>query len=258
MLASKTRKLYRLKSKNKESVSVDDLAILVKRLSVQVDDLEHWVTESNQKTQEPELEAPNTSDFLVLAPHHIIDPWSSEVPPNYGALLHRLEDIKVLQNCPNSCCSSTATVNCVQGVPWPEPAPPFSGCFSTKTDDILDVQYTHWCTLMRCLPLMDPVATSYVKTMGLYAMRDILALKIPQKNNYDALSPKLTTIRHSLSSKFEDKQAKDEILTENTTPTDSVEMLNDKSYFKEKNKMKKYKKIIKWISSKRELNRTQR
>jgi hypothetical protein len=105
---------------------------------------------------------------------------------------------------------------------------------------------------------MDPVATSYVKTMGLYAMRDILALKIPQKNNYDALSPKLTTIRHSLSSKFEDKQAKDEILTENTTPTDSVEMLNDKSYFKEKNKMKKYKKIIKWISSKRELNRTQR
>ncbi|KAI8887711.1 hypothetical protein K501DRAFT_151097, partial [Backusella circina FSU 941] len=186
-------------SKNKESVSVDDLAILVKRLSVQVDDLEHWVTESNQKTQEPELTTSNTTDSLVLAPHHIIDPWSSEVPPNYGALLHRLEDIKVLQNCPNSCCSSTATVNCVHGIPWPEPAPPFSGCCSNEADDILNVQYTHWCTLMRCLPLMDPVATSYVKTMGLYAMRDILAAKMAQNNENDALSPQSASTRNSLS-----------------------------------------------------------
>lgn len=188
-----------------KNVSLDDLAFLVKRLSIQVDDL----VEENQKkaidaipTQIiPSLPQSNhtrensISKYLnptqhPLAPpsHTTIDPWASYVPQNYGALLQRLEDIESLQKCPNDCCASTGTVSSADGVPWPQPIEPFRTCSTSNEKnliDMLDIQYTHWCTLMRCLPLMDPVTCAHVKTVGLYAMREILKCKASHKRERD-------------------------------------------------------------------------
>ncbi|CAO3656061.1 unnamed protein product [Mucor hiemalis] len=224
----------------KGNVSLDDLAFLVKRLSVQVDDL---VEENNQKktsspidsvvtiTPQPPTQIPTNQSKALLerqqqnlpalpplpvqqsnnthtrqnsivqyikpehaspakpASHTIVDPWASYVPQNYGALLQRLEDIESLQKCPNECCASTGTVASADGVPWPQPLEPFRNASSTEQQqDLLDVQYTHWCTLLRCLPLMDPVTSAHVKTVGLYAMREILKTKASQKRDHEPLS----------------------------------------------------------------------
>jgi hypothetical protein len=199
-----------------ENVSLEDIAYLVKRLSVQIDDLETWKEESIQKksigsqntlaeqriqlAQPPPV--PQTNQSQSVYPkvasrppsHTTIDPWASYVPQNYGALLQRLEDIESLQKCPNDCCASTGTVSSADGVPWPRPIEPFQSSSSPLhlrgnnqqcINDILEVQYTHWCTLMRCLPLMDPVTSAHVKTVGLYAMREILKGKASQKREYD-------------------------------------------------------------------------
>ncbi|KAL4207995.1 hypothetical protein AB4K20DRAFT_1914095 [Rhizopus microsporus] len=85
-----------------------------------------------------------------------------------------------LQKCSNKCCSSLSNVSTADGVPWPEPLEPFRST-PCDIDDVLDSQYTHWCTLMRCLPLMDPVSSLHVKAVGLYAMREILKVKAIQK-----------------------------------------------------------------------------
>ncbi|KAI8636424.1 hypothetical protein BD408DRAFT_319488, partial [Parasitella parasitica] len=186
------------------NVSMDDLAFLVKRLSVQIDDLEK---ESASKKQTSEPQQPplpplpqqehhhyTKSDAIKRPPtHSIIDPWASYVPQNYGALLQRLEDNESLQKCPNECCASTGTVSSADGVPWPNPIEPFQttansssfmGSSQQSLNDMLDTQYTHWCTLMRCLPLMDTVTCAHVKTVGLYAMREILKLKANQKRDW--------------------------------------------------------------------------
>lgn len=205
-----------------ENVSLEDIAYLVKRLSVQIGDLETWKEELNKSKKETEsyssqkidqllqqlLPPPppppvsQTNQSLSIYPrttnrvpsHTTIDPWASYVPQNYGALLQRLEDIESLQKCPNECCASTGTVTSADGVPWPQPIEPFqssssplylTGSNQQCINDILEIQYTHWCTLMRCLPLMDPVTSAHVKTVGLYAMREILKAKASQKREYD-------------------------------------------------------------------------
>jgi hypothetical protein len=197
---------------NTENVSLEDIAYLVKRLSVQIDDLETWKEESKksvdiqsteqriQQLQPPPV--PQTNQSLPIhsktvnrpPSHTTIDPWASYVPQNYGALLQRLEDIESLQKCPNDCCTSTGTVTSADGVPWPRPIEPFqfsssplhlTGGKQQCINDMLEVQYTHWCTLMRCLPLMDPVTSAHVKTVGLYAMREILKAKASQNREYD-------------------------------------------------------------------------
>ncbi|CAO3606852.1 unnamed protein product [Mucor fragilis] len=194
------------------NVSIDDLAFLVKRLSVQIDDLETWKEKestSKQQTseqqplpplpqQETQQQHPSTHtkrDTKRPPTHTTIDPWASYVPQNYGALLQRLEDIESLQKCPNECCASTGTVSSADGVPWPNPIEPFQtihtnnassfmGSSQQSLNEMLDTQYTHWCTLMRCLPLMDPVTCAHVKTVGLYAMREILKTKANQKRDF--------------------------------------------------------------------------
>ncbi|KAG2206460.1 hypothetical protein INT46_001761 [Mucor plumbeus] len=198
------------------NVSMDDLAFLVKRLSVQIDDLETWKEKESAKNKQTSESIPKPQQQPLLPPlpqenqyqhynhkkdnkpkrpptHTTIDPWASYVPQNYGALLQRLEDIESLQKCPNECCAGTGTVSSADGVPWPAPIEPFQttnsssfiGSSQQSLNDMLDTQYTHWCTVMRCLPLMDPVTCAHVKTVGLYAMREILKLKANQKRDLD-------------------------------------------------------------------------
>jgi hypothetical protein len=227
------RKLNLLsKKKNKiepisktDHASLDDLATLVRRLSVQIEDLENWKEESqtdNKYTLEqdikmqplPALPEPTSNDQLSSyvssksAPKTtVIDPWASFVPQNYGALLQKLEDLENRQKCPNACCVSAGVVSSADGVPWPKPVEPFQsasiGYYGNNTqsmNDMLDTQYAHWCTLLRCLPLMDEVTSAQVQTVGLYAMRDILKCKANQKREHPhvpIVTP--TKIRDSLS-----------------------------------------------------------
>lgn len=231
-MLSSHHSLRNLLSKKKSKVeplrgnaSLDDLAFLVKRLSVQVDDL----VEEKQRRNSVSIETVLSSSIPVVPPvpaipatslpakstltrqnsisryitphplessiHTTIDPWASYVPQNYGALLQRLEDIESLQKCPNDCCASTGTVGSADGVPWPRPIEPFQPALGTEKDwqEYLDIQYTHWCTLMRCLPLMDPVTSAHVKTVGLYAMREILKYKASQKREFDSYMSESTT-----------------------------------------------------------------
>ncbi|RCH80773.1 hypothetical protein CU098_007484 [Rhizopus stolonifer] len=181
----------RFQKKNKVSpqdVSLNDLATLVKRLSVQVDDLveEQQQQQQQQQQQKKSLEAP-----LFHFPPITVDPWASHVPQNYGALLQRLEDMDT-QPCPNACCSSVS-LSTAEGVPWPAPLEPFRS-MPSDPHDLLDQQYTHWCTLMRCLPLMDPVTSVHVKTVGLYAMREILKMKAQKQQTSSKI-----TLRNSMS-----------------------------------------------------------
>ncbi|CEP17263.1 hypothetical protein [Parasitella parasitica] len=181
------------------NISIDDLAFLVKRLSVQIDDLgkDSAIKKQTSEPLQPPLPQQDhhhhtNRDAAKRPPtHSIIDPWASYVPQNYGALLQRLEDIESLQKCPNECCASTGTVSSADGVPWPNPLEPFQtsassfmGSSQQSLNETLDIQYTHWCTLMRCLPLMDPVTCAHVKTVGLYAMREILKLKANQRRDF--------------------------------------------------------------------------
>lgn len=225
-------------------VSLDDLAFLVKRLSVQVDDL---VEENQKKANEsiPVAIAPppllqgekdtredsiskylNPSQHPLAPPSHTtVDPWASYVPQNYGALLKRLEDIEMLQKCPNECCASTGTVSSADGVPWPQPLEPFT-CSSSNDksmNEMLDIQYTHWCTLLRCLPIMDAVTSAHVKTVGLYAMREILKCKASHRREQDChancKSPVTTStrLRESMSCLNFDKPVEDYIMPTSET-----------------------------------------
>lgn len=219
-----------------EYTSLDDLTNLVRRLSVQIDDLEHWKEETNQHTNAntntkkpldqtkvtvqqmkmqplPALPEPiqNTQHSYIsskpVPDNTVIDPWASYVPQNYAALLQKIEDMESLQKCPNECCASTKIVSSADGVPWPKPIEPFQsasvGYYGNNVqsmNDILDTQYTHWCTLLRCLPLMDSVTSAQVKTVGLYAMREILKCKANQKRDHEHhVDPTPTKLRDSLS-----------------------------------------------------------
>ncbi|KAI9247895.1 hypothetical protein EDC94DRAFT_625393 [Helicostylum pulchrum] len=198
----------------KEDVSLDNLTVLVKRLSVQVDDLVEEKQRRKSTSTESVLPPPvppvsqsnHTRQNSLTHPldfrlHTVIDPWASYVPQNYGALLQRLQDIESLQKCPNACCATTGTVSSADGVPWPSPIEPFQASLATDRDwqEYLDIQYTHWCTLMRCLPLMDSVTSAHVKTVGLYAMREILKCKAGHKREFDSYhQPTTTKLRDSM------------------------------------------------------------
>ncbi|KAG1085640.1 hypothetical protein G6F42_021315 [Rhizopus arrhizus] len=225
LLGGKRSKVEPITTLSNGNVSIDDLAFLVKRLSVQIDDLETWKEKETASKQQPSEQQPSVQQPLPPLPqqetqqqqhphthsqkdtkrpptHTTIDPWASYVPQNYGALLQRLEDIESLQKCPNECCASTGTVSSADGVPWPNPIEPFQTTHTNNTssfmgssqqslNEMLDTQYTHWCTLMRCLPLMDPVTCAHVKTVGLYAMREILKTKANQKRDFFDQHPRV-------------------------------------------------------------------
>ncbi|KAI9247038.1 hypothetical protein BY458DRAFT_446540 [Sporodiniella umbellata] len=200
-MLSGSKRFYKKNKVSPQDVSLNDLATLVKRLSVQVDDL---VEEQQQQQQQHHYKKPLDEPSLFHVPPITVDPWATHVPQNYGALLQRLEDMDT-QPCPNACCSSM-NLSTAEGVPWPAPLEPFRS-MSTDPFDLLDQQYTHWCTLMRCLPLMDPVTSVHVKTVGLYAMREILKVKAQkqqqqqqqQRQQQQQASSSKITLRDSMS-----------------------------------------------------------
>ncbi|KAI8327335.1 hypothetical protein EDC96DRAFT_417235, partial [Choanephora cucurbitarum] len=142
MNGSKKFKLFTQKKHKiipvKESLSLEDLTTLVRRLSVQIDDIENQVRKPIR---------------------WIMDPYATSVPEDYASLIKRLE-----MSDPSHPYFTVASAG---GIPWPEP-------HTLSNPTPLETQYVHWCTLLRCLPWMDHMTAQYVKTMALYAMRDIL------------------------------------------------------------------------------------
>ncbi|KAL9552607.1 hypothetical protein MBANPS3_003690 [Mucor bainieri] len=196
LLGGKRSKVEPITTPSNGNVSIDDLAFLESASKQQTSEQQPLPPLPQQETQQQQHPHSHMKQDIKRPPTHTtIDPWASYVPQNYGALLQRLEDIESLQKCPNECCASTGTVSSADGVPWPNPIEPFQNTHTNNTssfmgssqqslNELLDTQYTHWCTLMRCLPLMDPVTCAHVKTVGLYAMREILKTKANQKRDF--------------------------------------------------------------------------
>ncbi|KAI8978083.1 hypothetical protein BDB01DRAFT_852622 [Pilobolus umbonatus] len=144
-LIKKKKNSPKVEPELKHQLSLDNLTSLVSRLSLQVDDLgKHWA--DKQET--------------------VINPWDGNVTVHYQAILHQLEQ----PICTNKCCHPVhPTVQCVEDIPWPSSV--------DGSDRLEDRQYFYWCVLMRCLPWMDSATSHYVKSIGTYAMRDILQKK---------------------------------------------------------------------------------
>ncbi|KAI8367071.1 hypothetical protein BD560DRAFT_400018 [Blakeslea trispora] len=143
MNTSKKFKLFPQKKHKitpKESLSLEDLTTLVRRLSVQIDELE-----SQKKPAK-----------------WIMDPYADSVVQDYARLVRQLEEFN--PNC-------QFVVESAAGLPWPPPVP----IEQQETSSLIETQYTHWCTLLRCLPYLDTTTSHYIKTVALYAMRDILS-----------------------------------------------------------------------------------
>ena len=104
----------------------------------------------------------------------IVNPLGSDVVQAYDTLLQQNEHL----NHPCCCCG----VEAEPGVPW---YPPYN-IQHRPNDDPLQDAYTHWCTLMRCLPTMDAEAQTYVRTIGHYAMRQLMHA---MRTRYVASSP---------------------------------------------------------------------
>ncbi|KAI7866472.1 hypothetical protein BDF14DRAFT_1882625 [Spinellus fusiger] len=132
---------------------MDDLVQLVNKLAVHIDTLDSHIHASNPLSQG-------------------MDPWATRVPIEYATLLDSLRTLPCL---PCQCSPPIVTPHVVPAthVPWLDPIKPFQ----SKSIDPLERQYAHWCTLLRCLPLLDPTAKSHVTTVALYGMSEILKLK---------------------------------------------------------------------------------
>lgn len=160
-----------------ENRSVSDLSDIVKRLSHQVDRLETW-SEMGPTKKEAGLDQ-KASPFANTG-NILIDPLSPEVPEAYEALLQELSRNKPTDRSCNCCAAghlsnsarSSSKIEVSAGIPW-LPPPPTQSTWHT-VDDPLRNAYAYWCTLMRCLPLLDTAAQRYIRTIGLYAMRQLL------------------------------------------------------------------------------------
>ncbi|KAJ8658451.1 hypothetical protein O0I10_005804 [Lichtheimia ornata] len=168
-----------LKKKTREDdPALHSLTDLVNRLGAQLDKLESISTveeEPHEEEAKRDDSASNYKPATAMAPHeqqHPVDPFSMEVLESYEKLLQQEPLLHKQHHC--CCCSATTpgTVTAAPGIPWPLPQQP---CRELSTDeDPLQAAYTHWCTLMRCLPLMAPSAQTHVRVIGLYAMRQLL------------------------------------------------------------------------------------
>lgn len=169
-----------LKKKTREDdPALHSLTDLVNRLGAQLDKLESISTVEEEPPHEEEGKRDDSASNYkptnaMTPPHeqHPVDPFSMEVLESYEKLLQQEPLLHKQHHC--CCCSATApgTVTAAPGIPWPLPQQP---CRELSTDeDPLQAAYTHWCTLMRCLPLMAPSAQTHVRVIGLYAMRQLL------------------------------------------------------------------------------------
>ncbi|KAI9270433.1 hypothetical protein BDA99DRAFT_534542 [Phascolomyces articulosus] len=130
----------------------------------------------------------------------IINPLAADVTQSYDNLIQHNENLKQSMNMGQHhcrCCScanaNTSTggggtslssvvlphdenspiVEAASGIPWYSPLIHNNGS-NASNENPLQVAYTHWCTLMRCLPLLDPAAQYYIRAVGQYAMRQLL------------------------------------------------------------------------------------
>ncbi|KAI7881693.1 hypothetical protein K492DRAFT_194137 [Lichtheimia hyalospora FSU 10163] len=162
-----------LKKKTREDdPALHSLTDLVNRLGAQLEKLESISTVEEEPHEEKHDSAYNDKSTTDHEQQHSVDPFSMEVLESYEKLLQQEPLLHKQHHC--CCCSATTpgTVTAAPGIPWPLPQPP-SRELSTD-EDPLQVAYTHWCTLMRCLPLMAPSAQTHVRVIGLYAMRQLL------------------------------------------------------------------------------------
>ncbi|KAI8150149.1 hypothetical protein BJV82DRAFT_11305 [Fennellomyces sp. T-0311] len=124
------------------STSMQDLSELIGRLGAQLEKLEkkNAIDGANDK--------------------FIINPLAADVVQAYDTLLQQNEHLT------HHCCCCADMVEAAPGIPWFAPY--------HRPEDPLQAAYTHWCTLMRCLPVMDTVAQTYVQTIGHFAMRQLM------------------------------------------------------------------------------------
>ncbi|KAI9030903.1 hypothetical protein CLU79DRAFT_360958 [Phycomyces nitens] len=135
----------------KKTNTLDDLEDLVKRLNAHIDILDSHVFKPSDERD--------------------LDPWATHIPTHYAALLDRLQAVC---SCPNKRPPCSANVLPAKDVPWLDPVEPFQ---TKKPEDPLRRQYAHWCTLLKCLPLLDPTAQAQVCAVGVHGMREILKYK---------------------------------------------------------------------------------
>ncbi|KAG0169157.1 hypothetical protein DFQ30_003912 [Apophysomyces sp. BC1015] len=89
----------------------------------------------------------------------VIDPWAADVPQAYASLLSKL---------------------------------PSTFLQRLDDNDPLDTAYAHWSALLQCLPLMDADSQIHVRTIALYAMRQLSESKqkcgSPMKSSLSCLN----------------------------------------------------------------------
>lgn len=164
-----------LKKKTREDdPALHSLTDLVNRLGAQLDKLESISTVEEETHEEEKHDSVSSDKSTTTAHHeqHSLDPFSMEVLESYEKLLQQEPLLHKQHHC--CCCSATTpgTVTAAPGIPWPFPQQPSREL--SMDEDPLQAAYTHWCTLMRCLPLMAPSAQTHVRVIGLYAMRQLL------------------------------------------------------------------------------------
>ncbi|KAI7855180.1 hypothetical protein BDC45DRAFT_568519 [Circinella umbellata] len=189
-----------------ETTSVHELTDLIGRLTAQLEKLETSKTEKSfafnnneQKQQHPQQQSNNNNSNGSNKKRVVINPLAADVTQSYEKLLLQneyLQESIMGHRC--GCCScATSTiktskassvndditiVEAAPGIPWFSPYISSSLISSDSgnsnnalsNDDPLHSAYAHWCTLMRCLPSMDPEAQYYIRTIGHYAMRQLL------------------------------------------------------------------------------------
>ena len=195
-----------------ENVSVHELTDLIGRLTAQLEKLETSKVERNlspnnneQRQQHPQQQSNNNNNSNNSNSNNkkrvVVNPLAADVTQSYEKLLRQDEYLQQsIVGHPCSCCSCAintvgtselpivdediAEVEVAPGIPWFSPYIPSSSSLinsssansnnALSNNDPLHSAYVHWCTLMRCLPSMDPGAQYYIRTIGHYAMRQLL------------------------------------------------------------------------------------
>ncbi|KAI9320059.1 hypothetical protein BX666DRAFT_2025079 [Dichotomocladium elegans] len=169
---SKSGKTLKNKIKD-DDAATQSLADLVTLLSIQIEKLGHITTQR----WPPVDQKLNSQTAHLDGSYILVDPFGHRVPRLYEELIQRepilvSQDKQQQQHC--CCCRESSViaqahgVAAAAGVPWPRPQQ------GLEEEDPLQAAYTHWCTLMRCLPMMEPTSQTYVQTIGQFAMRRLL------------------------------------------------------------------------------------
>lgn len=206
------------KKRKDDEDSLQTLATLVNKLSVQVEKLESVTTRTAGTTNDDKRhvkEGDESSAGWAAAlkaagaeeagkpSMFFIDPLGPTVQQEYENVLSSVPRSKRHSS---SCCCESKTLEVAAGIPW---LPPVSVHGANEMNP-LQSAYANWCTLMRCLPMMDTTSQTFVRSIGLFAMRQLLhsikqhqhmhhqqkQLHAASNNNLPYLSP-VTTLHHS-------------------------------------------------------------